>query len=284
MTFSLGHLDRRIIFVLMTIAVCAPLVAKLKFKEVPSPIVQHVFDKIESLPPGSKVLIPCDYDPGSQPELQPMTLAFIRHLAERKAKMYFMALWPLGPNMIDEAVKTVLTPEEFPGLVYGVDYVNLGFKPGNEGAIEVVRTDLKKLYSTDARGTNINEIPMTKEIRNLKSFDLIVSLSSGYPGAKEWVQYGGDPAQVPIVAGLTAVQTPLNFPYYPRQILGILGGIKGAAEYEAALQSHYEKYRDPKYTWDAQSRMGPQTFAHLTIIALILIGNVTFFLERRRHR
>ena len=27
--------------------------------------------------------------------------------------------------------------------------------------------------------------------------------------------------------------------------------------------------------------MGPQTFAHLAIIALIVVGNVTFFIERR---
>ena len=280
---SLGNLDRRVIFLLIAVAVCTPLIIKLKFKEFASPIVQNVYDKIESLPAGSKVLVACDYDPGSKPELQPMTFAFVRHLAERRAKLYFIALWPLGPNMIDEAIRAVLEPE-FPDYAYGVDYVNLGYKPGNEGAIEVIRTDLKKLYTTDARGTNINELPMTKEIRNLKNFDLIVSVSSGYPGAKEWVQYGGDPAQVPIVAGLTAVQTPLNFPYYPRQILGMLGGIKGAAEYEAALQTGHAKYRDAKYRWEAQSRMGPQTFAHITILALILTGNVTFFLERRRRR
>jgi len=257
------------------------LIVKVKLKESTSPIVQNVYDKIESLPGGSKVLVACDYDPGSMPELAPMTYAFTRHLAERKARIYYMALWPLGPNMIDDAVRDVLA-KDFPGYEYGKDYVNLGFKPGNEGAIKVVQTDLKKLYTTDARGTNINEIPMTREIRNLKNFDLIVSVSSGYPGAKEWVQYGGDPTQVPIVAGLTAVQTPLNFPYYPRQILGILGGIKGAAEYEAALQAGYEKYRDPRYKWEAQSRMGPQTFAHITIIGLIILGNVAFFLERRR--
>lgn len=278
---SLGNLDRRIIFLLVAASVCFPLIVKIKLKEFPSPIVQHVYDKIQSLPAGSKVLVACDYDPGSQPELQPMTTAFVRHLAERKARIYFIALWPLGPNMIDESIEKVLTPE-FPDYKYGTDYVNLGFKPGNEGAIKVIQTDLKKLYSTDFRGTNINEIPMTRDIRNLRNFDLIVSVSTGYPGAKEWVQYGGDPAQVPMVAGLTAVQTPLNFPYYPRQILGILGGIKGAAEYEAALQAGYEKYRETRYTWEAQARMGPQTFAHILIIALIILGNVTFFVERRR--
>ena len=283
MLAKLMNIDRRVIFVLIALAVTLPLLVKVSFKEIPSPIVKKMYDKIESLPAGSKVLLACDYDPPSQPELQPMANAMVRHLCERKARIFFVTLWAPGPKMIEETVKQVLQPE-FPGYRYGEDYVNLGFKPGYEGAIEVVRTDLKKLYTTDARGTNINEIPMTKGVRNLKSFDLIVSISTGYPGAKEWVQYGGDPAKVPIVAGMTAVQTPLNFPYYPRQILGILGGIKGAAEYEAALQDGYAKYRDPKYKWTALSRMGPQTFAHLAIIALIVIGNVTFIIERRSRR
>jgi hypothetical protein len=279
----LANIDRRVIFLLIATSVIIPLLIKVKFVERPSPIVGRLYDKIESLPPGSKVLVACDYDPPSQPELQPMTNAMVRHLCERKAKIFFVTLWAPGPKMIEETIKEILQPE-FPEYRYGEDYVNLGYKPGNEGAVAVALSDLKKLWTTDGPGANINEIPLTRPIRNLKSFDLIVSISSGFPGAKEWVQYGGDPAGVPVLAGLTAVQTPLNFPYYPRQILGLLGGIKGAAEYEAALQAGYPKYQDPKYVWEAQSRMGPQTFAHLVIIALIVVGNATFILERRRRR
>jgi len=273
-------IDKRIIFALIAAAVVVPLLFRVSFKEIPSPIVTRLYDKLESLPAGSKVLLACDYDPPSQPELQPMTNAILRHLGERKAKIYFITLWAPGPKMIEESIRNIVQ-KELPEYRYGEDYVTLGYKPGNEGAIAIAQSDLKKLWTTDGRGANINEIPLTIPIRNLKSFDLIVSISSGYPGAKEWVQYGGDPANVPIVAGLTAVQTPLNFPYYPRQILGILGGIKGAAEYEAAVQEGYPKLKDPKYRWDAQARMGPQTFAHLAIIALIVVGNVTFFIDRR---
>src|SRR6058998_551103 len=111
MSWSLSNLDRRLIFLALGAAVVIPLIHKVSFKERASPIVKRVYDKIESLPSGSKVLVACDYDPGSVPELQPMTFAFIRHLAERRARIYFIALWPLGPNMIDEAVRKVLQPE-----------------------------------------------------------------------------------------------------------------------------------------------------------------------------
>lgn len=283
MRAAISNIDRRVIFVLIAVVVAVPLVFPVKFKEIPSPIVKHLYDKIESLHPGSKVLFACDYDPPSQPELQPMTNAMVRHLCERKAKIFFITLWAPGPKMIEESIEKIVKAE-FPDYEYGEDYMTLGYKPGNEGAIAIARSDLKQLWTTDGHGANIDEVPLTKPIRNLKSFNLIISVSSGYPGAKEWVQYGSDPANVPLVAGLTAVQTPTNYPYYPRQILGILGGIKGAAEYEAALIDGYPKFGDPKYSWQAQSRMGPQTFAHLAIVALIVIGNITFFIERRSRR
>jgi hypothetical protein len=63
-----------------------------------------------------------------------------------------------------------------------------------------------------------------------------------------------------------------------------MGGIKAAAEYEALLIEGYPKYADKKYQLEALARMGPQTWAHLMIILLIVVGNLTTFLARRSSR
>ena len=64
-------------------------------------------------------------------------------------------------------------------------------------------------------------------------------------------------------------------------VLGMLAALKGAAEYEAALGSKYEQYRDPQRN-QAILRMGPQLFAHLLMVGLIVLGNVVHFANRRR--
>src|SRR5437867_10708474 len=92
----LPEIDRRAIFALVGIAVCIPILWKFHFPEFPSPMVRKVFDKVESLPAGSKVLLACDYDPGSEPEVRPMTQAFIRHCATRHVRLYFVTLWATG--------------------------------------------------------------------------------------------------------------------------------------------------------------------------------------------
>ncbi|PYR36563.1 MAG: hypothetical protein DMF90_09700, partial [Acidobacteria bacterium] len=95
------------------------------FPEVPSALAKATFDQIERLQEGDPVLMAFDYDPASEGELGPMGTAFTKHAASKKLKMYFMTLVPVGPQMIDNNIDKVIKAD-FPTLVYGRDYVNLG--------------------------------------------------------------------------------------------------------------------------------------------------------------
>jgi hypothetical protein len=167
--------------------------------------------------------------------------------------------------------------------VYGQDYVNLGFKSGNEGVIKVIVTNLRELYTTDARGTALRDIPMMRDIVNIQQMRLVINISAGYPGTKEWVQYAVTPFpdKIRLVAGNTGVQATQMYPYIPRQLPGMLGAIKGAAEYEKLVVDAYGGAEpDPKYL-EGLRRMGPQLVGHLLIIALIVAANVLFLVDRR---
>jgi len=282
---TLRTLDRRWIFLLLLWAVLVPIyfigVTGRTFPEVPSVLAQATFDEIDRLSPGDSVLLAFDYDPASEGELGPMATAFVRHAAEKKLRMYFMTLWPIGPQMIDGTIAKVITAD-FPELVYGRDYVNLGYKSGSEGVIKVIVTNLRELYTTDSRGTGVQEIPMMEGVTNIQQMKLIINVSAGYAGTKEWVQYAATPfPALRLVAGATGVQAPLLYPYVPRQLPGLLGAIKGAAEYEKLVVDAYGGANpDPKYL-EALRRMGPQLVAHLLIIALIVMANVVFVIDRR---
>ncbi len=278
----LTTLDRRWIFLLMAFAVAIPVCTKQTFPDQPTPMARKIFDAVEALPEGSVIYLAFDYDPGSAPELAPMATAFVRHCCLKKHKMIFATLWPTGTPLLDQNIRDVIHAE-FPdaGLVYGRDYVNLGYRPGNEVAIKSIAADLRKLYGTDIQGTNLDALPLMKPIKNIFDMDLVLNVSAGYPGAKEWVQYAGTLGDLHIGAGVTGVQAPQLYPYYPDQLLGILAALKGAAEYEAALGQEYEQYRDPQKN-AAIKRMGPQLFAHLLMVGLIIVGNVVHFANRQR--
>ncbi len=271
--------DRRIVYLFVGLTVALAIIFRLEFGEVATPIVKNVFDKIESLPPGSKIVLSYDFDPAMAPEVQPMTDAFIRHILEKKHRLYFMSLWATGQSLLRLSLDQVLKPD-FPDAKYGVDYCNLGYKAGNEGVLNVVITNFRKMFPSDAYGNSLDSLPMFKDVQSLKDMDLLISVGGGKPGVKEWVLFAGDPGKVPTAGGSAAVSTPLLYPYWPRQLVGLLGGTKGAAEYESQLLKTYPRFE--KKPMPALRMMGPQTMAHVVIIAFIVIGNVAYFRSRKK--
>lgn len=279
----LQNLDRRWIFLMMLLAVSIPLISGVTFPEKPSEQVDAVFDAVDHLPEGSNIVLALDYDPASEGELQPMASAFTRHCAIKKHNIYFMTLWPQGIPMIQRSIDLLESeyPDTYKGK-YGTKYVNLGFRAGNEGVIKLVVEDLKKSYATDIHGTNLDNIPLTKNLKNIQQVDLLANVSAGYPGSKEWVLYGSAPFDIPTVIGCTGVQAPIMLPYIPQQLTGMLAAIKGAAEYEQAIINKYPELKDNPDAKEGLKRMGPQLVAHLLLIGLIALGNVIYFWERKQ--
>ena len=70
------------------------------------------------------------------------------------------------------------------------------------------------------------------------------------------------------------------YPYYPQQLEGLLGGLLGAAEYEAALVEAFPEFGPAART--ALVRMFPQTVAHLVIVAFVVLGNLAYFASKGR--
>lgn len=275
------HLDRRWIFLFIGVSVLLPLLFNLQCVQVPSPIVRGIFDKIESLPPGSRVVLSFDYGPSTVPEISPMAQAVIRHCLERDIKIVFMALWATGQNLLTTTVDSVVRVE-FPHKVDGTDYANFGYKAGNQGVINVIVTDFFKMFTTDVSGNPARSMPLLDGVKSLADMSLIVSFGGGFPGIKEWVQFAGDLAHVPIAGACTAVSAPLLYPYYPQQLVGLMGGIKGAAEYEALLVHSYPQFDHlPKRGMIA---MAPQTVAHIVIMFFIVVGNLAYFMSRARRQ
>jgi len=270
----LVSIDRRIIFLLIFIGVSIPMFFVIGFYVEITDNVRDVYELIESQPEGTPIIISFDYDPASKPELQPMANAVIEHAFQKKLKVIGMALWPMGVQMCNEAFETI-TPL-FPDLEYGKDYVNLGYKAGGIVVINHLAKDVKGTFPQDAGGTPTQELPILKGIDNLERIGFVLSLSAGVPGIKEWIQVVHDAFGRPVLGGTTAVQAPMVLPYVneQRQLAGLLGGLKGAAEYESLLNR-------PGF---ATKGMDAQSIAHLIIVLLIIIGNVSYFATRKQQK
>ncbi|RLG68557.1 MAG: hypothetical protein DRO11_08925 [Methanobacteriota archaeon] len=80
---------------------------------------------------------------------------------------------------------------------------------------------------------------------------------------------------IPIGGGVTAVSGPEMYPYIQSgQLVGLLSGMKGAAEYEQLVGK-------PGL---GLSGMVAQSYVHVMVVVFILFANVVFFLEKRGKR
>jgi hypothetical protein len=268
---------RRVVFLFVGVAVVLPFFMSVKQPIKLSPEVASLYDAIMELKPGSKVLASFDYDPPSAPELQPMAESFFILCLRRDLKVIVMGLWPQGPQQAEMALQKALEDAEIDAkkLVYGVDYVNLGFQTGNEFVIQRMGSSFKGMFQTDYYGTPYDSLPLVQNISNFSNIDFGFNLSAGYPGTVEWVQVAVDRYGLKLGAGNTAVQAPQMYPYLRAgQLVGLLGGLNGAAEFEKVTE----------VLGKGTKFMVSQSFSHMIVIAFIVIGNAAYFLGEKRRK
>jgi hypothetical protein len=270
-------IGRRTVFLFIGVSLALPFLMRF---EMPIPVTSEVellYEALEKLEPGSKVLAAFDYDPPSAPELQPMADAFMAYAFKNDLKVIIMGLWPQGPQQAQQAVETALAQEAISAedIEYGVDYVNLGFQAGNEFVIQRMGSSFRGMFARDSKDIPYDELPILNGVENFSNIDFVINFSSGKPGTQEWVQIAVDRFGVKLGAGNTAVQAPAMYPFLKAgQLTGLLGGMSGAAEFEAITTERGK----------ATTYMLSQTFAHVVIIAFIIIGNINLILGREQRR
>jgi len=275
----LDKVDRRVIYILMAASVIVPLALKLDF---PIPIgsgpSMDLYMAIDTLPPGSTVIISFDYDPSTKAELQPMAVALTRHLFGHGVRVIGMAMWPQGASLGQQAMAQAA---DSLGAEQYEDWVNLGYTVGAGVSLLRMGSSIEAVYPQDRDGVPYDSIPLMRNVRRLGDVDLAISLSAGDPGIHSWVMMAKDTYGVPVGGGCTAVSAPEFYTYLGTgQLVGLLGGLRGAADYETILRE-----RIPGAPGGlATPGMAAQSISHLVIMGFIVIGNVAFIAGRSKRK
>ena len=272
MTFSerMLKIDRRIIFVVIGLCTLLPLLNPVGLPIKISPEVRNVYDYIESLPERSVFLLSIDFDPASKPELHPQAIALLRHAFRKNLRVVAMTLWVSGTGMADQLLKQVSSEM---GREGGRDYVFLGWSPGGSAVIINMGQDLYTAFPSDYEGKPTRGIPVLEGVHSLKDVTYAISLGAGNPGVEAWYVYGKDKYKFELGGGCTGVIAPGLYPLLRSgQINGLIGGLRGAAEYESLIG---QKGR-------AVAGMDAQSATHLAIIVLVVMCNLFYFSLRQQ--
>jgi hypothetical protein len=260
-------LSRQLIFVLIALSVAIPLVIKLGLPNEVTSEVMQVYDEINQLDSGSVVLISFDHEASSLPEVKPMAQAILHHCFEGKLKVIGLALLAEGTAIGEQILRQ--TADEY-GAVYGSDYVFLGFRPQYQAAILGMGEDIRRVFPEDYQSTPLLRIPLMRKIRNYEDVALLISVADGDMPVW-WVDYAVSRYHKKLACASTAVMATSFYPFLSAgQMVGLIGGLKGAAEYEMLIDK----------PGMGQRGMDAQSVCHLVIILLVIAGNVGYFMRR----
>jgi len=264
----LVNLDRRILYAIIFVLIAFPLISPIGLPISVSSMVVAAYEVVDSLEEGDVVAWSFDYTVGGGPDCHPHSEAVWQHFFDKGIRVVAVSFVPEGAQFSRELV--MLWEEQ--GKVYGEDMIDVGFIAGFETGIGEFVGNPTGASPTCVRGTRVADHPIMEGIDDVDDFALVGAIATGAPGPFEWVrQLAG--YRVPYLPGVVTVMGPQTIPYYESgQAVGLLMGLRDAASYEVLMER----------PGMATAAMDSQSFAHLFIILLVVLGNIIYFTQQRR--
>ena len=239
-----------------------------------APAVADLYERIESLSSDAHVLVAFDYDPSSIGEMDVVARDILGHLMDRDAQVVAVSLLPAGAATAQHLLEEVAAGR----------YVNLGYLPGQAVAVRRLGRSLQTALPYDFLGNPVVDQDVMEGMTSLQSFELIIELAAAQDTLRWWIEQAATPYDVPLGAGVSASVEPMARVYYetePRQLVGLVGGVLGAATYQALRTDQRPGSGPQDRPQDAiADRLDAQLAGHLFLVLVILISNAVYLVQR----
>lgn len=281
------RLDRRIIYLLVALALALPLSLGISVAPVQMKSADAVFKVVEELPhDGKAVFVSLDFGPNSQAENLPQAEVLIEHLLRKKIPFVMYSQYALADTFLESVPATVIArlnaAHSTERWTYGTDWANLGYRPNGALMLQNIAKsdDLSQLLKKDARGNRLSELPLFQKVRSLKDISVLAQFTSLVGTFDGFLQFFQRDGYRPIfLHGCTSITIPQAFIYLDSgQLSGLFEGVAGAAWYSALLTKSFEG-REKDSSILLNTGLG---VAHLIVILLVVMGNAVAIYQRVR--
>lgn len=267
---KLTAIPREIVLGLVLIAMIIPTLNPLGLPIMTGQMARDWYNNVEDLPAGSVVLFDIGYGSGGYPSLGPANIAVFHQFFDKELKVIIMAT-ALEGSMMYPLIMDAVQPESRHGAVYGEDYVFLGYIAGGQTAMAGVLGDLPAIVSVDYEGTPIGQVAVLDGVSGAQDIDIVAYLTTAGGTSEGWVYQAYSAYGMDVLGGFLSMMTTSMKPYYDTgQLLGVIDGVKGAADMEFLTG----------YPGDAIQSSDVLSFSQTLVIIFIVIGNIAFWGSR----
>jgi len=261
-------IDSRYIYLAVFLSVLLPLFRPIGLPITVGEQTREAFLLVDGLPQGALVIMSPSFAPSSDAEVVPQMMALLKHLMSKNAKLLWVNLTVEGSMYATRAMDSL--KDEF-GYEYGRDYVITPYLPGQQTAIASIASDIKGALTVDVSGKPVWDMEAVSGVSSVSDFDLLIDFNTGDTCIYYLQQV--QPKGVRVIAGASGVTVPYLMPYLGSgQLAGLLGGLRGAAEYEMVS----------KTPGLALGGMDAQSLSHAAIVLFIILGNAANLAAKSR--
>lgn len=266
---GLQRIDRRVMYALLVAVIALPMFVRFKLPTAITPEVRGVYDTIESIPAGKIALLSGDWGAGTLAESLPQTDALMRHLFRNNVKFAILPWAPQTTTLMQNTAER-LAPQY--GKKYGRDWVNWGWKAVPMVAfLKSMAKDVAGTVKEDYRGTPLAKLPAMDGVKTIDDIGFVCHITP-VGNIMIWVAFVQAVYGTPIAYAPTAVMVAQGYdPLDAKQLVGMLPGLVGGAQYEVLLGEPGSGVR-----WS-----NSLSLAELLMIVLIVLANIGYFAGRR---
>ncbi|MDH7568120.1 MAG: hypothetical protein QHJ73_00865 [Armatimonadota bacterium] len=268
----------RVIYAVLVALMALFLIREMNLPFVVGPQATALYDAIEKVPDDKLVVVHLAWAAGTIGESAPQTEALLQHLFMARKRVALFGIDPVGPGLGQQIAER---QAKRLGREYGRDWVNWGYRPGQLAMFLGLGRDIPGTLKKDMFGADLSTMPVMAGVKTAHDLGMVIDVASSST-VEIWIQYFHGVYGTPIGYAPTAVMVPEAYPYLQAgQLVGMLAGIKGAAEYAQLLR---QRRPDAELTWGypPTRAMNAISIAHALIVVLIVYGNYTYFTRARR--
>lgn len=263
----LQNVDRRVMF-FITFIVFLPILYPLSIPLVPSEWGKMFADTVTAVPDGSYVLAGNEFGIDDTPKTWAKR-ALTNQLLRKNCKIIEISFGVTAPPSVENVYQNLI--DKTLNKQYGVDYIFLPYVAGMVIAWSATAKDIRAATGgVDYYGTSLDTYPIMKGHNSIRDFQFLTetghhSTNDIEPVVMQWASPSGLPLVV-ISSGISHA-TQANF-VATGLIKGCLEGLVDMATYEQLI-------KDPGLNLQ---QMDVVSLHHLSLVAIIILGNVFYFL------
>ncbi len=229
---------RWVLSALLIVVLGGVVFAKTESFQLPSGVPNETvvaIQSVEAVPENAPVLLIFDYQPATVGEMEATGASLIDHLiVMRHPRIALLSTSATGPALAEHFMSTVIVDKGQPKYTRGVDYVDLGYLPGELAGVRRFAQNPSATLPFEAGTRGAQSVWGTgvlSHVERYSDFAAVIVLTDSVETGRTWVEQTQLERGNGLLVLVSSAQAgPMLMPYVDSgQVNGMVSGIYGAA-------------------------------------------------------